>query len=271
MKRLTKTFKKLINQFGYEIINRKESKLCPLRNFENLARGYEYLLGKLDGFAISEDCNRHRLMARLLGTPPAEAYAIVQAIDATKSLSGDICEFGVAQGETSALIANEIIMSEKVYHLFDSFQGLPEPTDKDELINDLFSLGSMKAYTGTMKFPEEMVVRRLKAVSFPEHRYVIHNGFIKDVLIKSNTLPKCISFAYVDFDFYEPILQTLYFIDSVSIRGTVIIVDDYNYFSSGAKTAVDEFITKKNVGQEKYTSIVPDNKLGYYVILKRIA
>ena len=49
---------------------------------------------------------RIALMGRLLGTQPPEAYAIVQALQYTRDVPGDVCEFGVAQGETSALIAN---------------------------------------------------------------------------------------------------------------------------------------------------------------------
>ncbi len=65
-------------------------------------------------------------------------------------LDGDVCEFGVAQGATSALIANEIRGTEKDLWLFDSFEGLPKPTDHDILIDDIFNLGSIDRYQGTM-------------------------------------------------------------------------------------------------------------------------
>jgi O-methyltransferase len=134
-------------------------------------------------------------------TPPFEAYFIVQGLAKTKALSGDVCEFGVAQGETSALIANEIQPSNKSLHLFDSFEGLPKPTEKDKLKDDIFSLGSMEAYEGTMSSPEIMVRTRLGSISFPENRTVIHKGFIDKVLKNASNLPQKVSFAYVDFDF----------------------------------------------------------------------
>ena len=83
-------------------------------------------------------------------------------------MDGDVCEFCVAQGETSALIANEISgCLEKILHLFDSFEGLPKPSDKDKLKDDIFALGNIDKYAGTMKCPEAMVLSRLAAISFP--------------------------------------------------------------------------------------------------------
>lgn len=68
---------------------------------------------------------------RLRGTPPTEAFYILEGLNRTRQVPGDVCEFGVAQGETSALIANEIrdVTSRKIY-LYDLFESLPKPTQK---------------------------------------------------------------------------------------------------------------------------------------------
>ena len=205
----------------------------------------------------------------MLGTPPSEAYFIIHALAKCKSNSGDVCEFGVAQGETSALIANEIRPGEKILHLFDSFEGLPKPSEKDQLIDDIFSLGSIEAYKGTMACPEDMVRARLDAISFPLQRVHIHKGFIDKVLTEDSNLPKKISFAYVDFDFYNPIKITLNFIHDVSSAGTIIIVDDYGFFSAGAKTAVDEFLEEMNTSETTYDCIVPDSRFGHFAVLTK--
>lgn len=74
----------------------------------------------------------------------------------------------MAQGWTSALIANEILESNKRFHLFDSFEGLPKLSEKDRLKDYIFSIGSIDSYTGAMSSYRENVVRsRLEAVSFP--------------------------------------------------------------------------------------------------------
>lgn len=159
-----------------------------------------------------------------------------KALGHIENLPGDVCEFGVAQGETSALIASEISNSSKVLHLFDSFAGLPAPTDKDQLKDDIFSLGSMDAYQGEMSCPLDMVKGRLAMIGFPESKYQIYQSFIEELVKTKNGFPEMVSFAYVDFDFYEPIKIALeYLITSLS-KGGVIMVDYYNFFSTGAKS-----------------------------------
>lgn len=236
-------------------------------NFANLARAYEQKLNESEPLITPNDRRPH-LLTRLLGTPPSEAYFIVQGLARCKDLEGDVCEFGVAQGETSALIANEIIDTDnKILHLFDSFEGLPKPSTQDILLDDIFSLGSMEAYAGRMKCRENMVMARLEEISFPAHRYVIHKGFFADLLDRSPRLPSKVSFAYVDFDFYEPIKQVLEFLHPITPAGAIVIVDDYGFFSAGVKTAVDEFIGEKNALENLYDLAIPDPVYGHFAVL----
>jgi len=266
---LERTIRKMISTLGFEI-RRASDSYTRFENFQNLAQAYEFYL-KESNTPIKRNELRAKLMARLLGTPPSEAYFIVQAIAKCTNINGDVCEFGIAQGETSALIANEItLMDNKVLHLFDSFEGLPKPSDKDQLKDDIFSLGSMEAYEGEMSCPEDMVISRLKAISFPSERYLIHKGFIEDLIEIDGNLPKEVSFAYVDFDFYKPIKIALEFLHRVTPRGAMIVVDDYNYFSTGSKTAVDEFINEKNSIRTIYDCFIPNEKFGYFAVLTKM-
>jgi hypothetical protein len=155
-------------------------------------------------------------------------------------MRGDVCEFGVAQGETSALIANELLSQPGQLHLFDSFAGLSAPTEKDVLINDLYNLGSMAAYAGIMACPLTMVAERLHDVRFPFDRVVVHAGFVRETLRGPLPLPKAVRFAYLDMDLYEPTRDALKFLEGVTYPGAVVIVDDYGFFSTGVKTAVEE-------------------------------
>src|SRR5690242_3305160 len=74
---------------------------------------------------------RVELLSELQGTSISEAMWILGCLHRSLSLAGDICEFGVAGGTTSALLANEIRTTTRTLWLFDSFKGLPQPTDKD--------------------------------------------------------------------------------------------------------------------------------------------
>jgi O-methyltransferase len=267
VKILKETLKKVMLFFGYEL-HRSSGERVSFSNFVNLAEAYEQRLNEA-GYPIATNEIRVKLLARLLGTQPSEAYFIIDALGASKNIKGDVCEFGVAHGETSALIANEIQSGNKVLHLFDSFAGLPKPTEKDQLKDDIFSLDTMEAYAGTMSCPEEIVRARLGAISFPTQRFVIHKGFIDQVLKDDSNLPKEVSFAYVDFDFYEPIKLALDFLHFATSQGSIIIVDDYDFFSTGAKTAVDEFLKDKNLKVINYECLVPNTRYGYFAVLTK--
>ncbi|MCU7835977.1 MAG: TylF/MycF family methyltransferase [gamma proteobacterium symbiont of Taylorina sp.] len=269
MKILTQVIQRILSKFGYQLIQSEKTSIV-YDNFTNLVQAYEQRLNELDDSDIPTNKIRPKLLARLLGTPPSEAYFIIQALIKTKDIDGDICEFGVAQGEMSALIANELsAYSTKTLHLFDSFQGLPKPTEKDKLKDDIFSLGSMDAYTGAMSCPEDMVQKRLKAISFPTEGYIIHKGFIEQLINTDNNFPKSVSFAYIDFDFYEPIKISLEYLHNVTPIGAIIIVDDYNFFSTGVKTAVDEWLAEKNLAQTIYDCYIPNTYYGHFCILTK--
>jgi O-methyltransferase len=259
-------------KFGYKIIRTNSEHRGPVfNNFLNLIGSYEYLFNQIRCHELIQPNGiRAEIASRLLGTPPSEAFFIIEAIAKTNLIEGAVCEFGVAQGETSALIANEIRKSNKIFHLFDSFEGLPKPTVKDKLKDDIFKLGSMEAYEGTMNCNERLVTQRLKDISFDSKRYVIHKGFIEKIIHEDRLLPEKVSFAYIDFDFYEPILVTLNYLHEIIPNGGIFIVDDYNFFSTGVKTAVDEFINDKNKVEKYYDVEVPDKTFGHFAILNKI-
>ena len=268
MKIVRNAIKATLSSAGYDVFPKSEQRV-KFSNFLSLTQAYEQRLIER-GSPIEHNDVRPTLISQLIGASPSEVYFIVDALNRCKEIKGAVCEFGVAQGATSAVIANEIRAGEKILHLFDSFEGLPKPTEQDQLKDDIFSLGSMEAYTGAMSCPEDMVQSRLSAISFPANRYVIHKGFVNQVLIENVNLPEKVSFAYVDFDFYEPIKETLNYLHTILADNAIIIVDDYNFFSTGAKTATDEFVMAQNEKDVVYECTIPDSIYGYFAILKKI-
>lgn len=251
---------KMFQKFGYEII-RTERYLSLYEELIILGQN-----GMLPGIRLKENKNRIYLLSKLLGTNPSEGLFIIDSITKTLSISGDICEFGVAQGATSALMANEILNTNKSIWLFDSFQGLPKPTANDLLKDDIFNLGTMNAYKGKMSFKVSQVKHKLREINFPEKRVRIVPGFIEET-IKYKYLPPLVSFAYIDFDFYEPIKLSLNFLSKVLSKNAIMIVDDYDFFSTGVKTAVDEFMLKE---KGKYQIYIPEKQLGHFAIIKKL-
>jgi hypothetical protein len=208
---------------------------------------------------------RSNLLVELLGTETSEALYIVAKLHACLALDGEVAEFGVAQGATSAVIAGELTGAHKELWLFDSFRGLPRPTHEDTLVDDIFDLGSIAAYEGTMAFGANEVVGRLTAAGFPLERAKIVSGFVEETL-QHDELPETFCFAYVDLDFYRPIKTVLEFLAARLARGGVIVVDDYGHFSGGAKQAVDEFAGDNASG---FSLSLPRPWAGHFALLER--
>lgn len=265
-----KTLKKLFNSMGIEIyksgtLETTLERIIAARMESFVEDFINFYQNKLPDNLLLEN-NRYRLLSRLVGTGLCEGMHIVNYLNKSLELDGDICEFGVATGATSALMANEICNIDKNLWLFDSFEGLPKPSTEDTLIDDIYALGSMESYQGKMSYPVDEVKQRLKNINFPLSRVKICQGWIEKI-IESGNLPAKICFAYVDFDFYQPIKATLEAIgDRLAVNGHVII-DDYGYFSDGCKKAVDEFMNEYG---DKFSAEVPDICKDKFIILTKI-
>jgi O-methyltransferase len=214
---------------------------------------------------LPEIPGRSDLLARLLGTGVAEAMYILDGLHAGLRDGGDVCEFGVAQGATSALLANEIRDTGSHLWLYDSFRGLPKPSSKDELKDDIFGLGSMARYEGEMRCEQAEVETRLAQIGIPVDRYTIRSGFVDETL-REGTGPAGVSLAYIDFDFYEPIVHALEYLDRHLTPNGRIVVDDYDHFSTGVKTAVDEFVRRSG---SRYEFSLPLEFAGKFCLLRK--
>lgn len=205
----------------------------------------------------------------LIGTTVGEGLYICDALRRALAVPGDLCEFGVAQGATSRLLARELLADPRGagrrLWLFDSFEGLPKPSEKDVLVDDIFRLGSMDAYAGTMRCPRELVEAKIAQAGLPTDRYRIKAGWV-DRTLAAPPLPERVAFAYVDFDFYEPIRVALEWLDARMPAGGTVVVDDYGFFSQGAQTAVDEFVAARG---EAWRLAFPVEAAGKFCVLTR--
>jgi len=242
---------------GYKIVpaDRNSGMSVPdqqlIRSLTELSAAYnKYVFSN----ELKTDDKSLAILSNSMYTEFGNGLNIIYYLHQSLLLEGDVCEFGVGQGFISALLAHEIEDTDKNLWLFDSFQGFDRPSHKDVLINDPFHLGTADAYQGKMIFPVDVVRARLSAISFPSGRTRIVPGFISKT-IHGPALPKTVCFAYVDFDFYDPILTALQFLDTVLQPGGVVIIDDYDFFSAGAKCAVDEFFDSC---EGRYTRIFPE-------------
>ena len=210
--------------------------------------------------------SRLSLLQNLIGTSPAEGVLIMIHLRKSLHLPGDICEFGVGAGATSARLANELAESDKELWLNDTFAGLPKPTEEDVLWNDMWNLGDITEYEGKLAHKEKEALSRITKICGGFNRYPILKGILDNS--PDTEGPDQICFAYVDFDFYRPIRDALEFTHERLPVDGVVIVDDYGFFSAGAQRAVDEYIEAR---RGAYEFCVADPNYGNFCILRRSA
>lgn len=254
----------LLSPLGLEVRRVDSPRLFP----EVYGYAIAELMGAFEALGFSPlpyNERRMSLMRELMGAKISESIYLLHYLRQGFEIEGDVCEFGVGAGTTSALIANEMRDTDKNLWLFDSFQGLSKPTKEDVLIDDVLQLGSMEKYEGAMSHPEATVRAQVEAIGFPKERLRVVPGFVEESLGRGRG-PDRVAFAYVDMDLYSPIKCALEHLDGVLSTGGIVMVDDYGFLSAGAQTAVDEFVASRSEG---YNVIHPHKFAGKFVLLQK--
>jgi O-methyltransferase len=163
-------------------------------------------------------------------------YSLARRIEAG-GIGGIVAECGVFRGGSAALLAAATSPSRQVY-LFDSFQGLPEPGEKDgQQAHSLYREGWCQ---GTAVDVRD-ICRRLGVADSRVHLVV---GWFQDTLPRFEAHP--VALLHIDADWYESVqlcLETFY--DRVA-PGGYIVFDDYGRWE-GCTRAVDEFLSARGL------------------------
>jgi hypothetical protein len=174
---------------------------------------------------------------KVAGIPDDRCYTLFKIAKAAASLEGDIAECGCRAGKsTRFILAGTGIEADKTIHVFDSFEGLSNPTKQDKLTD-----GNTVWKQGALASSEDQFRNNVQTY---EHMVSIHKGWIPERFedIKNKTF----SLVHLDVDLYEPTLDALkFFYERMTPRG-IIICDDYGSASCpGAKKALNEFFADK--------------------------
>ena len=162
-------------------------------------------------------------------------YVLHQFARQCAHLPGDFAECGVYKGGTAMLSARALHdagASDKPFHLFDTFRGMPEEAGRD-------SGGHAPGDFGDTSLPA--VQSRL--TDFANVRF--HAGFIPGTLSEAGD--RAFAFIHLDLDLYRSTLEALGFFYPRMVKGATLIGDDYGFprYKDAAKKAVDEFFTDK--------------------------
>jgi len=170
----------------------------------------------------------------------ARQLCLLKAIQTVheESITGSFVECGVWKCGAVGLmaLADDSLGGTRKVHGFDSFEGLPDPTEEDGK--------SAIGWKGALKIHHSDAVDNLRKMGAA--RVSLHQGFFKDSLPLVKDQLGRISILRLDGDWYSStmtILNELY--DQVS-PGGFIIVDDYGHWE-GCKKATDEFRKMRSI------------------------
>lgn len=146
-----------------------------------------------------------------------------------------VVEFGCYIGTTSLFIRRvlDAIKPDAAFHVYDSFAGLPDKSIADE------SPAGMQFKAGELYATKKDFTLQFKKAGLRVP--VIHKSWFSDLLPAD--VPTAITFAYLDGDYYDSVMDSLRVIWPKLAPGAIVVIDDYaNEALPGAAKAVDEWV-----------------------------
>lgn len=162
-------------------------------------------------------------------------------------VEGDFVELGCYKGDTSLLLAEVLLGSDKKLWIYDSFEGLPEKSKFDvSAVGEDFKGGELFV---TKREVKERFLRAGLPVPMIKKAWFNELG--------DGDLPGRIAFAFLDGDFYESIKDSLSLVEDKMVPGGVVVVHDYNNPAlPGVARAVDEWLSSRQVKTMVYKSLI---------------
>jgi len=192
------------------------------------------------------------------------AYELVERAEA-KGLHGAIVECGVFKGGSAAMMTMASSPQRKVW-LFDSFEGLPEPTVEDgEKAMDYSghrvtgALEPIGQCVGPLDVVKELFFDKLQ---IDAARLEIRQGWFQETLPTAKHEIGPIAVLRLDGDWYDSTKVCLENLYDLVIAGGFVIIDDYGYWE-GCRRAVDEFLAARKLSVELH--VVDDSGVWFEV------
>ena len=180
-------------------------------------------------------------------------YALYNSVNYVldNNIQGDFVECGVWRGGSSMLLALALkkrnITDRKIY-LFDTFEGMSEPTENDV---DLTGSDADKLLNQTKHDKEnsvwclaslEDVQANLNLTKYPAENIIYVKGKVEDTIPAKS--PQSIALLRLDTDWYESTKHELIHLYPLLRSKGVMIIDDYGHWA-GCRKATDEYFQEK--------------------------
>ena len=203
-------------------------------------------------------------------TSPERLYALYSSVQyvVKNNIPGDFVECGVWRGGSCmmmALVLMELNDRDRKIYLYDTFEGMSEPTEvdrqltgeaADELLSreDRADVNSIWCYSTI-----DEVRKHVLSTGFGADRFIFTKGKVEDTI--PGVLPATISLLRLDTDWYESTRHELIYLYPILSEKGVLIIDDFGHWE-GAKKAVLEYFD----GMEPYPLIQRVDETGRVII-----
>lgn len=184
-------------------------------------------------------------------TSAERIYALIQAVRyvSANAIAGAIVECGVWKGGSMAAVARTLVQLQDVtrdLYLFDTFEGMSEPTSQDLDYSGKQAADLLITEPGCNcgDAPLETVKKVLHQTGYPAAKIHFVAGKVENTIPAS--APDSISLLRLDTDWYQSTKhELLHLFPRLAPRGPIII-DDYGHWK-GARQACDEYFVQNRI------------------------
>jgi O-methyltransferase len=200
------------------------------------------------------DMELFRAVAPFTMTGPERIFALRRATEyvVRHEIPGDIVECGVWRGGSMMTVALTLLRlrtQPRRLHLFDTFEGMPPPTEFDRSL-----YGESAASLLANSDPAQShiwgvagldgVKAAMRSTGYAEENMVFVQGRVEKTL--PDAAPAQIALLRLDTDWYESTYHELVCLYPRLSVGGVLIIDDYGHWQ-GARRAVDQYLEERRL------------------------
>ncbi len=222
--------------FGYELIRVKKS-------YNLLPCDFTY-----------EESEIIRSVRPFTMTTPERLYGLINAVKYIEdnSIDGSIVECGVWRGGSMMAVAYTLIQlgnQDRDLYLFDTYEGMPAPTDKDVTRGgapavEKFNKTRINDNSSTWcRATMAEVKKNMSTTYYNKMRTHFIKGKVEETI--PSKAPEKIALLRLDTDWYESTKHELEYLYPRLQQNGAIIIDDYGHWE-GARKAVEEYFESNN-------------------------
>ena len=229
--------KRIINRTGFDVV-RLQPRMEPafdaaIPDFSNEEKA---IIGKAMPYTLTS-------VERLATLLNAVTYVT------KNNIPGDIAECGVWRGGSMMVTALTLLAHgdrSRSLYLYDTFEGMPSPTEHDKSLDGVSADQQLKQEprgTGIWCYASlEDVRANILSTGYPAEKIHLVKGKVEKTI--PGVIPPHLSFLRLDTDWYESTKHELtHLFPRLDSRG-VLIIDDYGHWQ-GARKAVDEYFREQ--------------------------